>query len=143
MTTATAAVQNWSKKALRNAELVARQAIQETATQMTTRQPGVKETGGTFEIGKVPVDESELINSQVSRINGGEASAGQVSYAAIVAGLDLGDTMEVVFTAEHARPMEYGFTTRSGTQVPGRFFVREALQNWPETVAAVAAQLSD
>lgn len=137
MRTFTAQVRGWSEKAKRNADLVLREAAQTTLTQMTRRQPSIKETG-TFEIGKVPVDESELIGSQIASINGTEVAQGEVDYSAIIAGLDAGGVIRAVFTADHARPMEYGFTTKSGSQVPGRFFVRSAVQDWPSSVASAA-----
>lgn len=135
----TASVKNWSEKAKRNAELVVRQSVQDVAEQMTRRQPSVKETGGSFEIGKVPVDTGELINSQVVRINGGVVGQGPVSYSAMVGQMDLGDAIEAVFTAQHARPIEYGVTGKFA----GRFYVREAVQRWQEIVAKNAARLKD
>lgn len=143
MTTFSAQVKNWTEKAKRNAELVVRGSIQDVGELMSIRQASVKETGGFFEIGKVPVDTGELIASQEVSINGGVVGVGDVSYAALVAGIDLGDAFQAVFTAGHARPMEYGFTTRSGTQVPGRFYVRNAVQQWPVIVDANAALFRD
>lgn len=139
----TAQVRNWTEKAKRNAELVAKGSIQDVAELMTRRQPSVKDTGGAFEVGKVPVDEGTLINSQQVSLSGTVIGSGDVSHTALIAGMDLGDSYQAVFTADHARPMEYGFTTRAGTQVPGRFYVREAVQNWQAIVDANAALYGD
>lgn len=136
--TFTASVKDWSEKAKRNADLVVKRSIQDTAELMTRRQPSIKETG-TYEEGKVPVDTGELINSQAVSINGGVAGQGDVSYAAIMQGMELGDTFQAVFTAPHARPIEYGVTGK----FPGRFYVREAVQQWQNTVAKNAAKLKD
>ena len=133
--TFTASVRGWSQKALNNTELVLRGSIQDTAELMTRRQASVKETGGAFKVGFVPVDEGELINSQQVEINGGVVGTGDVSYAALIAGLDLGDVFQAVFTAEHARPQEYGTS-----KFPGRFFVRNAVQQWDVIVQQNAAQ---
>ena len=136
--TFTASVENWSNKAKRNAVLIVRQSIQDTAEMMSERQPSVKVTGGTFEVGKVPVDTGELVNSQLARINGGTVGSGEVSYAAVVSGMELGDVVEAVFTAQNPRPIGYGTS-----KFAGRFYVREAVQRWQATVAKNADRLRD
>lgn len=140
--TFSADIRKWSQKAIRNAEVVVRDAAATTGELMSVRQASIKETGF-FEVGKVPVDESELINSQVVSINGGIVATGDPGYQAVLAGFEVGDTIEAAFTADHARPTEFGYTARNGTLVPGRFFVREAIQQWSATVAASAAKFKD
>lgn len=136
--TFTASVRGWTKKAKQNAELVVRGSTQDVGELMTRRQASVKDTG-TYVEGRVPVDTGELINSQQVSINGGVIGSGDVSYAALVAGMDLGDVFQAVFTAEHARPMEYGVTGKFA----GRFFVRNAVQQWPVIVEQNALQFRD
>jgi hypothetical protein len=128
----------WSEKVQRNLDLVVKGSIQDVGEIMTRRQPSIKETG-TFEVGKVPVDTGELINSQEGSLNGGVVAAGDIDYAALVAGMELGDTVQAVFTAPHARPMEYGVSGK----FPGRFFVRNAVQNWQAIVHANAALMEE
>lgn len=131
-------------------EAVFRGAVQDTSELMTRRQASVKETGGAFEIGKVPVDEGELINSQETRLNGAKIGEGEAAYEAFIE-MDVGDIAEHVFTAPHARPMEYGFRygaddTDDGTgdvDVPGRFFVSNAVQSWSEIVDANARHIKE
>lgn len=137
MKTFTAEIKNWSDKALRNIDLVTKQATQDTLEQMSERQPSIKETG-TFEIGKVPVDTGALINSQIASINGAVVASGPVEYSAVILGMELGDTVEAVFTAEYARAIEYGTS-----KFPGRFFVRSAVQGWQGNVNAAAARFKD
>lgn len=134
-----ASVRGWTEQAKQNAELVVRGSVQDVGELMTRRQASVKDTGGTFQVGFVPVDTGELINSQRLSINGGVIGRGDVSYAALVAGMDLGDTFQAVFTAEHARPQEYGVTGKFS----GRFFVRNAVQQWPTIVKQNALQFRD
>ena len=134
----TADVRNWTEKARRNAELVVRGSIADVGELMTRRQASVKDTGGSFREGFVPVDTGELISSQEVAINGGVVGQGVVSYEAVVGGMDLGDTVQAVFTAPHARFMEYG----TGN-IAGRFFVRNAVQQWQTIVDANAAQFRD
>lgn len=129
-----ASVRGWTEKAKRNATYVVRGSVQDVGELMTRRAAGVTD-GGTVRPGFVPVVTGELINSQQVGINGGVIATGAVDYSAVVAGMDLGDRIEAVFTAEHARPKEYGH----GSQ-PGWFFVRGAVQQWPVIVAQNAAQ---
>lgn len=140
----TASVRGWTDKAKRNADLVVKGSISDVGELMTRRQPSVKETGGSFKEGFVPVDKSELINSQQVEINGGVVASGDVDYSAAIANMEIGDAVRAVFTAPHARRMEYGF---SGTDSlgrtynqAGRFFVRNAVQQWQTVVAQNAAQ---
>jgi len=140
MTKFAAQVKNWSEKATRNMELVAKGAISDVVEVMTRRQASIKETG-TYMEGFVPVDEGALIDSQIAAINGSVVAAGDIDHEAYIAGVEIGDIYEAGFTADHARHMEYGFTHTSGTIVPGRFFVRNALQNWQSIVDANAAMI--
>lgn len=134
-----ASVRGWSEKAKRSAEYVVRGSVQDVAELMTRRQASVKDTGGTYQEGFVPVDTGELINSQQVSLNGGVIATGAVSYAAVVSGMELGDTIEAVFTAEHGRWLEYGVSGRFG----GRFFVRNAVQQWDAIVQQNAAQFGE
>ncbi len=131
-------IRQWTEKATRNAELVAKGSIQDVGELMTRRQASIKETGS-YQEGFVPVDEGELINSQIGSVNGSVAGSGDISYAALVAGMNLGDTVEAVFTAGHARPQEYGVSGK----FPGRFFVRNAVQQWSNIVDANAARFKE
>jgi len=133
-----AQVRAWTEKAKRNADLVVKGSIADVGEIMTRRQAGVAQTGGSFKEGFVPVDTGELINSQQVEINGGVIATGDVDYSAAVVGMEIGDAVKAVFTAPHARPMEYG-TSRFA----GRFFVRNAVQQWQAIVDANAAQFKD
>ena len=130
-------VRGWTEKAKRNAELVVKGSIQDTGELTTRRAAGIS-AGGTHKEGFVPVATSELINSQVVSLNGAPIGTGDISYAAMITGMDLGDTFEMVFTADHARPKEYGHGSAQGW-----FFVRNAVQQWPTIVAQNAAQFKD
>lgn len=135
-------VRQWSAKAKQNAEFVIRGSVQDVGELMTRRAAGTTD-GGSLQQGYVPVVTGELINSQEVGINGGVIATGDVDYSAAVAGMDLGDSIQAVFTAGHARPKEYGFTTSTGKSVPGWFFVRGAVQQWATVVEMNAAQFRD
>ncbi|MEL6170492.1 MAG: hypothetical protein AAFN44_03435 [Pseudomonadota bacterium] len=138
-----AQVRNWTEKAKRNAGLVVADAAQGVFADMSRRQPGVKETGGTFEIGKVPVGDSGLLaNSMLTTLNGGSMGSGPDAYIAGLAGFELGDSIVHAFTQEYAPHIEYG--TSNGIQ--GRFMVREAINGaggWQSRVDASAAKFQD
>lgn len=137
----TAQVRDWSEKALRNADLVVKDAAQGVLGDMTERQASIKDTGS-FVIGKVPVDTGYLIGSQIAELNGSVVSRGTYGtppdYSAAVAGMELGDTVAGYFTAEYAPMVEYGTS-----KFPGRFFVREAISGWQARVDASAAKFKD
>lgn len=133
-----AQIKDWSEKAKRNIDLVIKGSAQDVFELATRRQASVKETGGSYVEGRVPVDTGELIGSQRLTINGSVVGTGPVAYEAVIAGMKTGDVSVLAFTAAHARPMEYG-TSRFG----GRFFVRNAVQQWQRIVEMNAAQFKD
>jgi hypothetical protein len=63
---------------------------------------------------------------------------GSVTLSA--AQFSLGQTINARWTSQHALPMELGFTTKSGTNVPGRHFVGKNAARWPQFVKANAAK---
>ena len=135
-----AQVRNWSEKAKRNARLVIADAAQGVFADMSQPQPSIKETG-TFEVGKVPVDEGILIGSLFATLNGATTGQGQTAYIGALAGFEIGDTVQFAFSAEYALPIEYGTD-----DFPGRFMVREAINGqggWQGRVDASAAKFKD
>lgn len=134
-----ASVRNWTAKAKRNAKLVIAEASENVYMSMTTMQAGVKETGGSFEIGKVPVDWGYLVGSTEVSLNGVVMSTGSqgqpADFTGVVLGMQLGDPIEAVFTAEYGPHVEYGTEN-----MQGRFFVRQAVAQWPAFIAAAAAK---
>lgn len=138
-----AQVQNWSEKAKRNAELVVRGAAQDVAELASIPRDGIVR-GAPFQVGVVPVDQGQLIGSLTVEINGGltgtgnAASATPPDYSAALAGFEIGDVVQVAFSAPYARAIEYG-----ANGVPGRFMVRGAVQQWQAVVDANAALFKD
>ena len=113
-------------------------SVQDVLEAAQTPQVSIKRSG-TFEIGKIPVDEGDLIQSLQVGYNGAyQATGGAVSLSA--AGFSLGDTINARWTAAHALPMELGFTTRNGGNVPGRHFVGANAAKWSQFVDANAAK---
>lgn len=137
-----ASLKNWSAKAERNARLIVMEASEGVYNAMTERQPSVKETGGSFEVGKVPVDWGYLIGSVQIAVGGGTTGTGSPGqapdYIGSISGFQIGEPITAAFTADYARHVEYG-TAR----MPGRFFVRNAVAQWPAFVAAAAARYKD
>lgn len=136
-----AQIRNWSEKAKRNASLVVAEAAQEVFRDMSERQPSVKETGGTYRIGRVPVDTGLLINSMTATLNGSATGQGPDAYVAALAGFEGGDSIVFAFTQEYAPAIEYGTQHFSG-----RFMVREALNGgggWQARIDRAAARFQD
>lgn len=147
----------WSEKAKRNVELVVKGSAQDVSEIMTRRQEAMwrADTGQqvkeTFEVGRVPVDTGELISSVVVEIGGTRRGKGQgknpPDFAAAIAGFEIGQDIVVAFTAPYARRLEYGFSGDDSLgrtyNVAGRFFVRNAVQQWRTIVGANAALFKD
>lgn len=135
----TAAIQDFADLTERQMKAVVVDSVQDVLEAAQTPQLGITKGATSFEIGKIPVAEGDLIQSLEIGYNGGyQATAGAVVLSA--AGFSLGDTINARWTAAHALPMELGFTTRAVTNVPGRHFVGANAKRWPEFVAANAAK---
>lgn len=107
-----------------------------------TPQPSVEQTGGSFEVGKIPVLSSDLIRSLVSELNGAQlGSASEMSYSFAITDMQPGDVAHFAWTAKHARSIEYGWTTSTGKEVGGRHFVGHNAARWPQIVAANAQRI--
>lgn len=128
--TFSADMSTWSDKAVRNGRLVLLEASSKVFSEMTTRQPSIKETGY-FEVGKVPVDLGGLIGSVMVGVSGAEQNTD--NYLGVVAGFKPGDTITAAFTAEYAPHIEYGTVN-----MPGRFMVRTAVRQWKRFVDEAA-----
>jgi hypothetical protein len=110
-------------------------SVQDVLELAQTSQPSVKQTGGSFEIGKIPVDERDLIQSlEVGYNRAYQPTRGATTLS--LAGFQLGYTINARWTAAHALPMELGFTTRNGGSVAGRHFLGHNAAKWPAIVAA-------
>lgn len=136
-----AGARDWSEKAKRNAKFVAMEASESVYNAMTERQASIKESG-TFVIGKVPVDTAYLVGSAQIELAGTVTGTGgnnaPPDFLGSIAGFDLGDPIQAAFTAEYAAAMNYGTAN-----MPGRFFVNQAIAQWPAFVAAAARRYKD
>ena len=124
------AFENLTKKKM---ELIVKASAQDVFSAAQTPQPSVKETGGSFEVGKVPVDLGDLRRSFVSGINGQSVGQGDEAYILAITGAELGDTIEGGWTAEHAPAIEYGTDT-----IAPRAYMRTNAGRWQEFVTANA-----
>lgn len=124
----------WSDRVIRNLDLILREAVQAIFDLATETQASSTETG-TFVVGAVPVDTGHLIGSAQIIMNGQAVAEGSPEanaapdYTIAIAQLEGGDVIELAFTAEYARHVEYGHGN-----VPGRFYVRTAVAQWQKVV---------
>jgi hypothetical protein len=126
-------ISKWSEKVQRRAKFVFRAAAQEVASEAQT----VKGSGG-----RMPIDTGNLRGSFTS-IGKGQAT-GPVSYAAIIAGADIGDTLRFEWRTAYAARMEFGLV---GTDALGRnynqagnLFASTAIAKWAQHVDRFALQ---
>lgn len=135
MGTFAAGVRGWAKKTKADTRRILQDSLFDTLEMMQTSQPSVELTGGSFEVGKIPVKSSELIRSLASELNGAQLGQGEMSYQLVIAQIKGGDRAVFSWTAAHARPIEYGWTTSTGKEVGGRHYVGHNAAKWPTTVA--------
>lgn len=135
-----AQLDDFAKLTARNMRYVASEAIQDVMEAAQTPQLGMSKGATSFEVGKIPVAESDLINSLTS-----EGITGADSYTVAIAGFEIGDVMEFAWTEPYAARIEYGFTgtDKLGREydVPGRHFVGENAAKFPEFVQARIAEV--
>lgn len=118
----TASLRDAIRLTKQNIRYIAVNAIQDVVEAAQTPQPSVKRTGGTFIEGRIPVDDSVLINSLVTRMNGRSTEGSETSYVVALGGFELGDELQFAWTAPYALRIEKGFT---GTDSKGRKFNQE------------------
>ena len=126
----TAQLKDIEKMTVKNMRYVAAEAIQDVMEAAMTPSRGVTK-GGTFEQGKIPVAEAELINSLTS-----DGVEGKDSYTVAIAGFDIGDTLQFSWTAPHALSVEVGTS-----KMQGRHFVGANARRFPEFVAKRAKEV--
>lgn len=129
MTSFSAQVDEMTRRAREKLELVVKQSAQDVFELAQTPQPSVTETGGAFEVGKIPVDTGFLRNSFMSELNGSGAVTGADAYVMTIASLELGDTVFGGWTASYAPLVEWGTANMAG-----RFFALSAAQQWQAIV---------
>ena len=118
-------------------EYVMRQSISDVLVGAQTTQIGITQGAPSFVEGKIPVGiTAELVNSLA--VDGAE---GPASYVVAIAGMDIGETKDFAWTANHALPIEQGWTTSTGRNVPGRHFVGKNAEKFPDHVKRRAAEV--
>lgn len=138
----TAAIQDFADLVEAQIKAVIVDSVQDVLEAAQTPQVGITKGATSFEIGKIPVAESDLIESLELGFNGAyQPTGGAVTLS--VAGFELGDTINARWTTAYALRMELGF---SGTDSlgrtynqAGRHFVGANAKRWPEFVKANAA----
>ena len=137
----TAQLEAFEKLTVQNLKYVASESIQDVMEAAQTPQRGITKGATSFVEGKIPVAESDLINS-LSTDGGAEDPT---SYTVAIAGYDVGDVMSFAWTAPHAMRMELGFTGtdslgRTYNQA-GRHFVGANARRFPEFVKERAKEV--
>lgn len=135
--TFTASLSSFELKTKEAMSAIVRQSAQDVIEAANTPQPSVKQTGGAFEIGKVPVDTGFLRNSLATLLNGGSGLQGGDAYIAVLAEAGVGDVIEARWTAEYAVAVEYG-----SRNVQPRMFVRYNVERWQAIVEANAQRIA-
>lgn len=123
--TFSAAVGEFAKLTKRNMRYVAAESIQDVLEAAQTPQRSVEETGGSFEIGKIPVRDADLVNSLATRKNGKFGPRGADSYVTLISGFNVGDKLTFTWTAAHASRIEHGYT---GVDALGREYSQQGRQ---------------
>lgn len=133
----TASLEQFRDLTVRNMEYVMRQSISDVLVGAQTTQIGITQGAESFEVGKIPVgDTAELVNSLTV-----DGATGPASYEVAIAGMELGEEKRFAWTAPHAMPIEQGWTTSTGRNVPGRHFVSHNAAKFPEHVRRRAAEV--
>lgn len=117
----TAQIAAFAEKSKAKLELVVKQSAQDVGEIAQT--PVAKG-------GNMPVDTGFLRNSLVAGLNGTTSLIGPDSYVLAIAGAEIGDSIFFGWTANYARPVEYGAQGRAG-----RFFMLNAAQQWQRIVS--------
>lgn len=124
-------IENFEKRTVQNMIYIAVNSVQDVVEGAQTPQRGVTK-GGTFEEGKIPVAEAELINSLTT-----DGTKGAESYVFALAGYQIGDSMQFAWTAPHAMPMEVGTK-----HTRGRHFVGLNAKRFVEFVQKYAGEFT-
>lgn len=120
-----------------------RATLMEMMNQAQEPQPSVKYTGGSFEIGKVPLLSEDLWSSLVTTVSGQSASSPAVkSYMWRISRMKLGDTITFQWTAPYARVIEFGFFGQDSLgrlqNIKGRLFASTAYAAVPSIYAKLS-----
>ena len=132
----TAQLRGFEKASKAKLTAIMRQSAQEIANAASTPQPSVKQTGGSFEIGKIPVDTGFLRNSQVTTLNGGGGAQGPDAAASVIGSAPLGSTIGVQWTADYAKTIDQG-----NARIAARLFVSYHVERWQAIVGKIAEKL--
>jgi hypothetical protein len=109
---------NWARQKEEVLTRIVANSFQDTLEAMQESARGMS-AGGALIDGKIPVVTADLINSQVSELDGTPAGAGASGYVVALAGFTVGDAIRNAWTVEYAMRVHEGFT---GTDALGRAF---------------------
>lgn len=130
-------VRQFRDKTVDKVDAIYRASIRDVIQQATTEQPSVKITGGSFEVGKLPVDTGQLAESLYLSINGNLRMGVRDTFRREVDKVKATDKVAFGWTAPHAIKMEFG-----DGLVAGRFFATKAANRWYTFVNANARRLA-
>lgn len=127
-------VQEFVTKLNQDLDFIYSQAITAMVEIATREQLSVRFTGGSYEIGKVPVLTRELAESLFIQVNGTITGTGPESVVSALQNVQFGDFVEFGWMAPHAQYMEYGTS-----KIEGRFFATNATNQWDLIVRDIAS----
>lgn len=110
----------------KNIRYILNESVQDVMEGAQTPQRGIGAGATSFEVGKIPVVTAELINSL--HMGTEKVGTGQIGT------IEPGTIQTFTWLSDHAAPMEFGFRTKNGREVPGRFFVTANAKRFSEYV---------
>lgn len=133
------------KKGIRNMKYVAGMAIKDVMEGAQTPQTSAKFTGGSFQVGKIPVLDNILRESLWSGKNNAGWIRGSTSYLTVTTGLQLGDVISFVWSSPYSMRIEKGFrgVDRLGRHFnqAGRFYLATNMAKFHSYLQARAAEV--
>lgn len=110
------------------------QSILEMMDRAQTPQPSVKVTGGSFVVGKIPVDSSVLWDSLECYVNNQLVGTGRFAHHMAASTIQGGDHFRAVWNTPYAKRIEEGFFGMDSMgrvyAQKGRFYVTTAWMAW-------------
>lgn len=128
-------VKQFRDKTVDKIDNIYRASIRDVIDASTQEQPSVKQTGGSFEVGKIPVDSSQLAESLFLKINGNIRMHVRNTFRREVDKVKATDKVSYGWTAPHGPKIEYG-----DGKVAGRFFATNGARKWRTFVNNAAAK---
>lgn len=134
----------YKSKTDRQREFIAQNLVLQLGNAAQVPQPGIRLTGGAYQIGKIPIDTWTLFNSFTVAVNFRIMAKGPNAHVIAASGIKTGDRFQFWWAMPYAKRIEFGF---SGQDVmgrrfnqKGRLFATTAFNKWPAIKKQVIAE---